>query len=419
MNILIIGNGGREHALAWKVAQSPQCDRIFIAPGNAGTALTPKCKNIPLSVTDIAGLLRFAQQEHIDITIVGPEAPLVLGIVDAFQAAGLICIGPRKQAAQLEGSKVFAKEFFKKNNIPTADFDSFKDQAAALDYIANQSFPIVIKADGLAAGKGVVIAQTLDEAQTCIQQFLKQSGDRIVIESFLSGEEASFIVLVDGKNILVLPSSQDHKRRFDNDEGPNTGGMGAYSPAPIVTHDVAERIMQQIIQPTVQAIAAMGCPYTGFLYAGVMINHQGNPFLLEYNCRLGDPETQPLMMRLQTDLIDLCIAVNEQTLHQQTVDWDPRHALGVVMVAEDYPANPKKDDEIQGLDQVNPEHCMVFHAGTTQQHDTIMTCGGRVLCVTALGHDLAQAQKSAYENVSKIHWPGAGYRRDIGAKGLR
>ncbi len=422
MKVLIIGSGGREHALAWKAAQSEDVSQVFVAPGNAGTAREAKVENIEIGVTEIDKLVEFAKENDISLTIVGPEAPLVMGIVDSFHAAGLRCFGPSKAAARLEGSKRFAKAFLARHRIPTAAYASFTDPAAATDYIRSRGAPIVVKADGLAAGKGVVVAQTEEEAIEAVNRMLAgnafgDAGHCVVVEEFLRGEEASFIVMVDGEHPLPLATSQDHKPRDNGDKGPNTGGMGAYSPAPVVTPEIHERIMVQIIQPTIQGLAAEGIPYTGFLYAGLMITPDGIPKVLEYNCRFGDPETQPILMRLRSDLVALCNGALDQRLHKATVQWDPRPALGVVMAAGGYPGSYRKEDIITGLPADTPE-LKVFHAGTKALDGEIVTNGGRVLCVTALGENLAEAQRRAYQAVSQIHWEGVYYRTDIGYRAL-
>ncbi len=422
MKVLIIGSGGREHALAWKSAQSAEVSRVFVAPGNAGTAREAGVENVPVEATDIDRLVEFATQESIDLTIVGPEAPLVAGIVDRFAAAGLRCFGPTQQAAQLEGSKRFTKEFLARHAIPTAEYASFTDPAAAIDYIRSRGAPIVVKADGLAAGKGVVVARTEEEAIEAVNRMLAENGFGeagrcVVIEEFLEGEEASFIVMVDGERILPLATSQDHKPRDDGDKGPNTGGMGAYSPAPVVTSELHEQIMTRIIRPTVQGLAAEGTPYKGFLYAGLMITPDGTPKVLEYNCRFGDPETQPILMRLRSDLVALCLDACEGKLNHRSAEWDPRAALGVVMAAGGYPGSYRKGDVITGLPADTPD-LKVFHAGTKVVDGNVVTNGGRVLCVTALGEDLAEAQRRAYDAVARIHWEGVYYRTDIGFRAL-
>ena len=423
MKILIIGNGGREHALAWKAAQSPDVKEVYVAPGNAGTALEHNLTNINIAATDIEKLLQFAQEEHIDLTIVGPEQPLVLGIVDTFQQAGLPIFGPTQSAAQLEGSKAFTKDFLARHHIPTAEYQSFTDLEQALAYIHDKGAPIVIKADGLAAGKGVVVAMTLQEAEDAANDMLAgntfgQAGHRIVVEEFLDGEEASFIVMVDGKNVLPMATSQDHKRVGDGDSGPNTGGMGAYSPAPVVTPAIHQKVMEQIIYPTVEGMASEGNTYVGFLYAGLMIDKQGNPKVIEYNCRFGDPETQPIMLRMQSDLVQLCLAAIKGELNQHDSEWDPRSALGVVMAAGGYPDNYDVGDHIIGLPEYDSDDRKVFHAGTTLKDGQVLTNGGRVLCATALGSTIAEAQQNAYQLVNTINWSNCFYRHDIGYRAI-
>ena len=425
MNVLIIGSGGREHALAWKAAQSPSANRVFVAPGNAGTSLEPNIENVDIAAEDIAGLVEFARQNEIGLTIVGPEIPLVMGVVDAFMKAGLRCFGPTKAAAQLEGSKTFTKDFLARHHIPTAAYGTFTDVRSAIDYLHQQSFPIVIKADGLAAGKGVIIAQSLQQAIAAIEDMLAgnkfgNAGHRVVIEEFLQGEEASFIVVVDGKHIVPMATSQDHKARDDGDTGPNTGGMGAYSPAPVVTPEIFDRVMQQVIKPTVSGMAQEGYPYTGFLYAGLMIDSSGTPKVLEYNCRFGDPETQPIMMRMQSDLVDLCNKAIDGQLADVTTQWDSRASIGVVMAAGGYPDSYQKGDVIKGLPPVgeNMQKGKVFHAGTKRVNDDIVTNGGRVLCVVALGDTVKLAQENAYQLVQQIHWTNAYYRKDIGHRAI-
>ncbi|HEI9873417.1 TPA: phosphoribosylamine--glycine ligase [Morganella morganii] len=422
MNILIIGNGGREHALAWKAAQSPLAKNVYVAPGNAGTAQEPNLTNVDISATDIDELVAFARANNIGLTIVGPEAPLVLGVVDAFNAAGLTIFGPTKGAAQLEGSKAFTKDFLARHHIPTADYQNFTEVEPALAYLDKTGAPVVIKADGLAAGKGVIVAMTLKEAQDAVHDMLAgnafgDAGHRIVIEEFLTGEEASFIVMVDGKNVVPMATSQDHKRVGDNDTGPNTGGMGAYSPAPVVTDAVHQRVMEKVIYPTVEGMAAEGHTYQGFLYAGLMIDEQGEPKVIEFNCRFGDPETQPIMMRLQSDLVELCLAGAQGKLAGKTSQWDPRPALGVVMAAGGYPGEYRKGDVIEGLD-IQEANCKVFQAGTALKNGAVVTDGGRVLCVTALGEDIAQAQTQAYAALQHIHWNDAFCRSDIGYRAI-
>ncbi|WP_165312500.1 phosphoribosylamine--glycine ligase [Vibrio ziniensis] len=423
MNVLIIGSGGREHALGWKVAQNPNVNNIFIAPGNAGTALEPKLQNVTIQVEDVAGLVAFAQQNAIDLTIVGPEAPLVIGVVDAFRTAGLPIFGPTQAAAQLEGSKAFTKDFLARHNIPTASYANFTEIEPALAYVRQQGAPIVVKADGLAAGKGVIVAMTLEEAEDAIKDMLAgnafgSAGSRVVVEEFLDGEEASFIVMVDGVNVLPMATSQDHKRVGDKDTGPNTGGMGAYSPAPVVTQEIHDRIMQEVIYPTVRGMAAEGNPYTGFLYAGLMIDAAGTPKVIEYNCRFGDPETQPIMMRMQSDLVELCLAAIDGKLDQMESKWDPRASIGIVLAAGGYPGDYNKGDVISGLPTVEVEGQKVFHAGTTEKDGNVVTNGGRVLCATALGNTVSEAQQRAYELTKQIDWNGVFYRNDIGYRAI-
>ncbi|MDD1617697.1 MAG: phosphoribosylamine--glycine ligase [Methylococcaceae bacterium NSP1-2] len=423
MKILIVGNGGREHALAWKAKQSAKVEKVFVAPGNAGTALESSVENVDIAVNDIAGLLAFAQQEHIDLTIIGPEIPLVLGIVDSFQQAGLACFGPSAKAAQLEGSKTFCKDFMIRHGIPTARYQSFTDQQQAIAYIQQHGAPIVVKADGLAAGKGVIVAQTEAEAIAAVEDMLSgnafgNAGHRVVIEEFLQGEEASFIVIADGKHALPMATSQDHKARDNGDKGPNTGGMGAYSPAPIVTPEIHQRVMQEVIEPTLKGMAADGLPYTGFLYAGLMISPNGDIKVLEYNCRFGDPETQPIMMRLKSDLVELCEAALAGNLDKVSSDWDERVALGVVLAAGGYPDNYASGAIISGLPTADDETSKVFHAGTKQVGDDIVTAGGRVLCACALGDTIKEAQANAYALAKPIHWNGLYYRTDIGFKAI-
>ncbi|MBK1643717.1 phosphoribosylamine--glycine ligase [Thiocapsa imhoffii] len=423
MQILIVGGGGREHALAWKAAQSPRAERVFVAPGNGGTATEPKVENLPIAADDIPALCRFATEQAIDLTIVGPEAPLVAGLVDAFETAGLRCFGPRQAAAQLEGSKAFTKDFLARHQIPTAAYGVFTEPAPALAYLREVGVPIVIKADGLAAGKGVILAEDLATAETAVLDMLDagrfgQAGARVVIEEWLRGEEASFIVMVDGAHVLPFASSQDHKARDDGDRGPNTGGMGAYSPAPIVTPAIHERILREVIEPTVAGLAAEGIPYRGFLYAGLMIAPDGTPKVLEYNCRLGDPETQPLLMRLESDLVELCLAAIAGRLDQVTTAWDPRPALGVVMAAGGYPDSYATGHPISGLDAALPADVKVFQAGTKADGSAILTNGGRVLCVTALGDSVSAAQSLAYQAVERIGWEHCQFRRDIGYRAI-
>ncbi len=424
MKLLIIGSGGREHALAWKAAQSAEVETVFVAPGNAGTAREPRLENVAIGVENIDALLAFARDNSIELTIVGPEAPLVMGLVDAFTAAGLRCFGPTKGAAQLEGSKAFTKDFLARHHIPTGAYANFTDVDAALAYVREQGAPIVIKADGLAAGKGVIVAMTLDEAEAAVRDMLAgnafgEAGHRVVIEEFLDGEEASFICMVDGKHILPLATSQDHKRVGEGDTGPNTGGMGAYSPAPVVTPEVHARIMREIIEPTVAGMAAEGHPYTGFLYAGLMIDKTGAPRVIEYNCRFGDPETQPILMRLQSDLVALCNAALDGRLDQVEAQWDPRAALGVVLAAGGYPGDYAKGAVIHGLDDAeDSDTAKIFHAGTAEQDSQIVTNGGRVLCAVGLGDTVSEAQQCAYALAEQIHWDGMFYRRDIGYRAI-
>lgn len=423
MKVLVIGSGGREHALAWKLSQSPQCSQVYVAPGNPGTDKEPGIENVAIAVEDLQGLVTFAKDNDIELTVVGPEVPLVMGVVDAFEAAGLRCFGPSKEAAQLEASKSFTKDFLARHQIPTAAYQVFSDVAEATAYIKQQGAPIVVKADGLAAGKGVIVALTEAEAIAAVEDMLSgnafgEAGHRVVIEEFMTGEEASFIVMVDGSNILPLATSQDHKARDNGDKGPNTGGMGAYSPAPVVTDDVFERIMQEVIEPTVKGMAADGRPYTGFLYAGLMIDESGAPRVVEYNCRFGDPETQPIMMRLQSDLLTLCEAALDKRLDQVSVDWDPRAAVGVVMAAGGYPDSYNKGDVISGLDTADSDSVKVFQAGTASKDGDIVTAGGRVLCVTAVGESVAEAQASAYKSIENISWHDAYYRTDIAYRAI-
>ncbi len=418
MKILIIGGGGREHALAWKAAQSETVVKVFVAPGNAGTASAGKLENVAIEAENIEGLLEFAQQQMIDLTIVGPEAPLCLGVVDVFEKNGLKCFGPSKGAAQLEGSKAFTKDFLDRHDIPTADYGNFTEIDAAKAYVEKVGTPIVIKADGLAAGKGVIIAENQQQAFAAIEDMLAgnkfgDAGHRVVVEEFLVGEEASFIVMVDGKNILPLATSQDHKARDNGDKGPNTGGMGAYSPAPVVTPAMHDAIMEQVIIPTVKGMAAEGNPYTGFLYAGIMISPKGEPKVLEYNCRFGDPETQPIMARLKTDISTLCLAAIDGKLDSVKAEWDPRFAVGVVLAAGGYPEQYAKGDVIKGLDE-DIADTSVFHAGTRMQDSKVVTAGGRVLCVVALGDSVTSAQALAYQRVKTINWDKVYYRDDIG-----
>lgn len=423
MNVLVIGSGGREHALAWKAAQSSDVDTVFVAPGNAGTATEAKVENVNIGVTDIDALITFAKDNNIGLTIVGPEAPLVIGIVDKFQAAGLRIFGPTAGAAQLEGSKAFTKDFLARHNIPSGSYGNFTDVDEAIAYIKKEGAPIVIKADGLAAGKGVILAQTNDEAIAAVQDMLSgnafgDAGARVVIEEFLSGEEASFICMVDGEHVLPMATSQDHKARDNGDLGPNTGGMGAYSPAPVVTPEIHDRIMNEVIWPTVKGMAAEGNTYTGFLYAGVMVAEDGTPNMLEYNVRFGDPETQPIMMRLQSDIVELCNAAIDKKLDQVTAKWDQRNALGVVLAAGGYPASYNSGDVINGLDTNTQTDRKTFHAGTAEKDGNIVTAGGRVLCAVALGDSVSDAQTKAYELVEEINWDNVYYRTDIGYRAI-
>lgn len=424
MNILIIGNGGREHALAWKVAQDPRVTKIFVAPGNAGTATEAKCENVNIGVTELDKLADFAETNQVALTIVGPEAPLVLGVVDTFRARGLAIFGPTAKAAQLEGSKAFTKDFLARHNIPTADYANFTDTEAALTYVREKGAPIVIKADGLAAGKGVIVAMTLEEAESAIIDMLSgnafgAAGSRVVIEEFLDGEEASFIVMVDGENVLPMATSQDHKRVGDGDTGPNTGGMGAYSPAPVVTDAVFQRVLDEIIYPTVRGMAAEDNVYTGFLYAGLMIDKAGNSKIIEYNCRFGDPETQPILMRLESSLILLIEAALAKALDKVQAQWDPRPSLGVVLASGGYPADDySAGHAIDGLDAAAKLDGKVFHAGTRLEDGKVINSGGRVLCATALGETVAEAQAKAYNLAEKISWKGSFYRKDIGYRAI-
>lgn len=423
MKVLIIGSGGREHALAWKAAQAVGVEQVYVAPGNAGTATEPGVQNIALDTMDFSGLAAFAREQDIALTIIGPEAPLVAGVVDYFSERGLRCFGPRRGAAQLEGSKAFTKDFLARHHIPTGAYGNFTELEPALAYLRAQGAPIVVKADGLAAGKGVIVAETMEQAEAAVTDMLAgnafgEAGCRVVIEEFLEGEEASFIVMVDGEHVLPMATSQDHKRIGDGDTGPNTGGMGAYSPAPVVTAAVHQRVMHEIILPTVRGMAAEGNAYTGFLYAGLMISPQGEPKVIEYNCRFGDPETQPIMLRLQSDLVALCNAALDGQLDQASADWDSRCAIGVVLAAGGYPGEYGKGFPIQGLDSALPDGVKVFHAGTSLEGGAVVTSGGRVLCVTALGNDIASAQRSCYQAAGHISWDGMTLRRDIGWRAL-
>jgi phosphoribosylamine--glycine ligase len=422
MRVLVIGAGGREHALAWKIASSPRVGRVYIAPGNAGTALEPKCENVPVAADDVAGLLAFARREAIELTIVGPEAPLVLGVVDAFQAAGLRCFGPSRLCARLEGSKAFSKDFLVRHGIPTAAYARFTRDTFDPAFVRAQRPPVVVKADGLAAGKGVVIAASHDEALAAIAEMFAgafgSAGDTVVVEEFLPGEEASFIVMVDGSHVLPLATSQDHKRLGDGDQGPNTGGMGAYSPAPVVTAATHARIMREVIEPTVAGLAADGTPYTGFLYAGIMIHPDGTPNVLEFNCRFGDPETQPVLMRLESDLVGLVEAALDGRLDTVEARWDPRPAVGVVLAAEGYPDQPLKGAVIEGLAAAATLPGKVFHAGTRASSGEVTVSGGRVLCAVGRGASVADACREAYALVDAIRWPGMQCRRDIGFRAI-
>ncbi|WP_444895310.1 phosphoribosylamine--glycine ligase [Microbulbifer sp. SSSA005] len=423
MNVLVIGSGGREHALAWKAAQNPNVGTVYVAPGNAGTAREPKLENIAIGVDNFAALADFAEENDVELTIVGPEAPLVEGVVDFFNARGLAIFGPSKGASQLEGSKAFTKDFLERHKIPTAAYRNFTEVEPAVAYIRERGAPIVVKADGLAAGKGVIVAETEEQAELAVRDMLSgnafgEAGCRVVIEEFLQGEEASFIVMVDGENILPMATSQDHKRVGDGDTGPNTGGMGAYSPAPVVTDTIYQRIMQEVIEPTVKGLASEGTPYTGFLYAGLMIDSDGTPKVIEYNCRFGDPETQPIMIRLKSDLVDLCMAALDKKLDTVTAEWDPRPALGVVLAAHGYPGSYRKGDAISGLDKADSDNAKVFHAGTALDGERVVTNGGRVLCATAMGDTVAEAQENAYESARAIYWDGVFFRKDIGYRAV-
>jgi phosphoribosylamine--glycine ligase len=423
MKILVIGSGGREHALAWQAARSAGVEKVYVAPGNAGTAGEPGVENVPIAVSDIDGLLVFSREHGIDLAIVGPEDPLVAGIVDRFSEAGLACFGPSAAAAQLEGSKSFAKEFMSRHGIPTAAWGKFTEVSPAIEFIRQHGAPIVVKADGLAAGKGVIVAHTTTQAEAAVLDMLAgnafgEAGHRVVIEEFLVGEEASFIVMADGENILELATSQDHKARDDGDKGPNTGGMGAYSPAPVVDDAMHRRVMAEVIRPTIKGMAADGAPFTGFLYAGLMISPEGDPKVLEYNVRFGDPETQPVLMRLKSSLPALCLAAVQGQLDRQQAAWDPRACLGVVMAAGGYPGDYSKGQLIRGLDRVFPEHVKVFHAGTALSDEGVVTSGGRVLCVCALGDTVTEAQTEAYRACRNISWDGAFTRNDIGYRAI-
>lgn len=423
MNVLVIGSGGREHALAWKAAQNPSVATVYVAPGNAGTAIEAGVENVAIDVMDFDKLAAFAQDNNCGLTIVGPEAPLVEGVVDFFAEKGLRAFGPSKGAAQLEGSKAFTKDFLARHKIPTAEYQNFTDVEPALAYLKEKGAPIVVKADGLAAGKGVIVAETLEQAEEAVKDMLSgnafgDAGCRVVIEEFLDGEEASFIVMVDGKNVVPMASSQDHKRVGDKDTGPNTGGMGAYSPAPVVTDEIHQRAMNEVIYPTVKGMAAEGNDYTGFLYAGLMIMADGTPKVIEYNCRFGDPETQPIMLRMKSDMVDLCEAAIDGELAGKTTEWDERCAVGVVLAAGGYPASYDKGDVISGLPTEDVEGEKVFHAGTALKDGNVVTSGGRVLCATALGNTVTEAQQRAYELTRKIDWKGAFYRNDIAYRAI-
>jgi phosphoribosylamine--glycine ligase len=423
MNIMIIGSGGREHALAWKVAQSPLAEKIYVVPGNPGTARETKVENVALDINDFAVLSRFAQEKDVGLTIIGPEGPLVDGIVDHFRSKGLNCFGPTRGAAQLEGSKAFTKDFLARHKIPTAAYGNFTEVNAALDYLRKQSLPIVIKADGLAAGKGVIIAQSMEEAEATIRDMLAgnsfgKAGHKVVIEEFMTGEEASFIVLVDGTTALPFATSQDHKARDDGDRGPNTGGMGAYSPAPVVTPEVHARVMNEVIMPTVRGMAAEGNTYVGFLYAGLMITADGTPKVVEFNCRFGDPEAQPVMMRLQSDLVALCEAALAGTLATMDITFDSRPAVGVVLVAGGYPDTYAKGKVISGLDTASTLAAKIFYAGTAMDSGNVVTNGGRVLCATAMGTTVSDAQATAYKLAANISWDGMYFRKDIGWRAI-
>ena len=422
MKVMVIGGGGREHALAWKLAQSPRVSEVLVAPGNPGTAAEPKCRNVAVAADDVPGLVAIARAEDVALTIVGPEQPLVIGVVDAFAAAGLRCFGPRQAAAQLEGSKAFTKRFLERHRIPTAAYGVFTRANFDAAWVRAQRAPLVVKADGLAAGKGVIICATQEEAVTSVEEMFAgafgAAGDTVVVEQFLEGEEASFIVMVDGEHVLPLATSQDHKRVGDGDTGPNTGGMGAYSPAPVVTPAVHARAMNEVIMPTVRGLAAEGTPYIGFLYAGLMVADDGTPNVLEFNCRFGDPETQPVLSRLQSDLVELCEAGLDGKLDQVTCDWDPRPAVGVVLAATGYPESPRKGDAITGLDAAAKLPGKVFHAGTALQGETLVTSGGRVMCAVGLGVTVREAQQAAYALVDVVDYAGKLVRRDIGYRAI-
>ncbi len=423
MNILLVGNGGREHALAWKLAQSPKVSKVYIAPGNGGTAAEANMENVAIAATDIPALIEFAQSKQIGLTVIGPEAPLVAGIVDAFQDAGLPCFGPCQAAARLEGSKAYSKAFMDRHGIPTASHAAFTDCDTALSYLHERGVPIVVKADGLAAGKGVIVAQDMVAAESAVRDMLSgnvfgEAGHRVIIEDFLEGEEASFIVMADGSHALAMATSQDHKARDEGDTGPNTGGMGAYSPAPVVTPKIHERVMSEVIRPVLEGMTAEGHPYTGFLYAGLMISPTGELKVLEFNCRFGDPETQPIMMRLKSDLVALCQAALDGGLDQIKAEWDPRPAIGVVLASGGYPDSYQKGLPITGLDSAAPEDTRIFHAGTRISDGQTLTDGGRVLCVCSLGSDLAEARQRVYDRVADIQWEGMFYRSDIAHRAI-
>jgi phosphoribosylamine--glycine ligase len=423
MNILVVGSGGREHALAWKLAQDSNTEKVYVAPGNAGTATEPNLENVAIDVLDFDALADFAKNNDVALTVIGPEAPLVDGIVDFFQERNLACFGPSKGAAQLEGSKAFTKDFLARHNIPTADYQNFTELEPALAYLREKGAPIVVKADGLAAGKGVIVAMTLEEAEAAVTDMLSgnafgDAGCRVVIEEFLEGEEASFIVIADGKTSLPMATSQDHKRVGEGDTGPNTGGMGAYSPAPVVTAEVHDRIMKQVIEPTIKGMAAEGNDYTGFLYAGLMITPDGHPKVIEYNCRFGDPETQPIMMRLKSDLAPLCFDAIAQKLENATTEWTDEAAVGVVLAAGGYPGSYEKGKVVNGLSDNQDQKRKIFHAGTTMDGDEVVTSGGRVLCATALGSNVSEAARSAYKLADQISWDGMFYRSDIAYRAI-
>ncbi len=423
MNVLIVGSGGREHALAWKSLQSPNVETVFVAPGNAGTALEHNIENIQIDPMDFQGLVEFAKSNAVELTIIGPEAPLVEGIVDFFEAQDLLCFGPNKAAAQLEGSKAFSKDFLARHNIPTANYATFTETQPAIDYIKKMGAPIVVKADGLAAGKGVILADTEEQAIAAVQDMLSDNrfgdaGSRVVIEELLLGEEASFIVMVDGLNVLPFATSQDHKARNDGDKGPNTGGMGAYSPAPVVTDVIYQRIMDEVITPTVNGIKKDGIHFRGFLYAGLMIDKSGNSKVLEFNCRFGDPETQPIMMRLNSDLAQLCISACKGKLANETIEWDNRSAVGVVLATGDYPESARKGDIISGIPAATEDNKVFFAGATLDEKGQVLTHGGRVLCATALGNSVSEAQKSAYNTVKRINWKDVYYRKDIAYRAI-